>query len=97
MDEDYMYENDGFFVDVELDADSPLERDGATYSDYYIVVNKSSGIVEFKTPAIIEAISGAAMADATMKGEPWRFYSKDGGGSIEDMFAPPTNDEPSIN
>jgi hypothetical protein len=70
---EFIYENEGFFVDIEMDG-GPLLRDGAQYSDYYIVINKTYGIVEFKTPSLVEAISGAAMAQATLEGAPWKFY-----------------------
>lgn len=72
----FIFENDKFFVDVEMDSDLSLERDGVIYEDYYVVVNKEFGIIEFKTPSLVEAISGAAMAKATLDGEPWKFYAK---------------------
>jgi hypothetical protein len=76
MDKTFIYENENFFVDVEMESASPLKRDGARYPDFYVVVNKEFGIVEFQTPSIVEAISGAAMAQATLNGEPWKFYEK---------------------
>lgn len=93
MEDGYLYENTRYFVDVELEADDVIDRDGACYTDYYIVVSKLSGVVEFKTSSLVEAISGAAMADATLEGEPWKFYytqaaandmipGEDGGGSL---------------
>jgi hypothetical protein len=74
--ERFIFENEDFFVDVEMEADAPLTRDGATYEDFYVVVNKKYGVVEYKTPSVVEAISGAAMAQATLNGEPWKFYEK---------------------
>lgn len=77
-DKRFIFENDKFFVDVELESElsGRIKRDGCVYTDYYVVVNKEFGIVEFKTPSLVEAISGAAMAQATLNGEPWKFYEK---------------------
>ena len=88
---DYLYENERFFVDVELDAEDVIEREGATYDDYYIVVNKLSGIVEFKTASLLEAISGAAMNNATLESEPWKFYSRAAEGDDADFVLPGEN------
>lgn len=75
--DDFLYDNERYFVDVELDG-SEIERDGAIYTDYYIIVNKLTGVVEHKCASLIEAISGAAMADATLKSEPWKWVEKGG-------------------
>lgn len=84
----FIYENDKFFVDVEMEADTVIVRDGCTYTDYYVVVNKEFGIVEFKTPSIVEAISGAAMAQATLDGEPWKFYAKQASTQLLNQLEP---------
>jgi hypothetical protein len=87
-DKTFIYENDKFFVDVEMEATNPLIREGATYTDYYVVVNKEFGIIEFMTPSIVEAISGAAMAQATLEGEPWKFYATKAKSEIADLGVP---------
>ncbi len=77
MEVEAIYESEDFLVDVEMDAhESQIEFNGAYFSDYYIVINKSTGIVEFKTPSVVEAISGAAMAQASLDTQPWKFYGK---------------------
>jgi len=74
---DYLYENDRYFVDVELasdEVDLSIEVGGVRYEDYYIVCNKESGIVELKTNNLIEAISMAASCDVTLQKQPWTWY-----------------------
>lgn len=75
MEVEAIYESEDFLVDVEMDAtDDVIEFNGAYFKDYYIVINKSTGIVEFKTPSVVEAISGAAMAQSSLDNKPWQFY-----------------------
>lgn len=76
MEVEAIYESEDFLVDVEMDSEFDIEFNGAYFKDYYIVINKSTGIVEFKTPSVVEAISGAAMAQSSLDTQPWKFYGK---------------------
>lgn len=100
---DGLFDTDDYMVDVELcerdeDGELLLELantiyvDGIPYNDYYIVINKNTGVIEYKCPSLVDARTAAAGFQYAMEKQPWNMYEKleaalKGGGGGEE---PPT-------
>jgi len=53
-----------------------LDVDGRIFDEYYEVINRGTGIVEYKTPGIVDAIVYAHNTDHMLKNKPWEWVDK---------------------
>lgn len=81
MSELTLYQNDNYTVDTFDASDSPwteeeanddaIYENGRRYDEYYIVINRGTGIVEHKTPQLVDAIVYAYNTDHMLRNKPW--------------------------
>lgn len=78
MNDDIVHENKTFTVEIgaAAEANEAIEFGGALYWRYYIVVNKDSEVVEYKTPGIIDAIAYAENTMRALDAKPWEWIDK---------------------
>jgi hypothetical protein len=62
-----IYQNDRYVVRAEPEL--PFVHDGDTYTGCYTITNLSTGILEYKTPALPEALTLAVQMDVALEQE----------------------------
>jgi hypothetical protein len=54
-----------------ISLDEHITVNGAQYASYYAVLNKSTNVIELKTPGLVEAIFFAENSDRMLENQPW--------------------------
>lgn len=68
-----VFENERYIVVREYDGDHAVRSAGYDYYNAYNVVNKSTGVNEYRVPQLPEAISIAEQLDMAMEQKPWEW------------------------
>lgn len=68
-----VHKNDTFEVFV---WDDELILEGIPYDGFYIVVNRETGVTEYKTPSLGDAIVYAENSMRLLKNKPWEWVDK---------------------
>ena len=76
MSELTVFQNENFEVRTHGPTDDVIDVDGRIFDEYYIVFNRVTGIVEYKTPGIVDAIVYAHNTDHMLENKPWTWVEK---------------------
>lgn len=85
---DIIHENARYsIIVIPHDAEDVVEVYGASYTEFYGVVNKETGVVECKCPALPDAVMFAENSNALLEQKPWDWRKQEAANTADIVAA----------
>lgn len=83
-----IHENERYYIAiVPPSAEDVVEVFGASYVEFYAVVNKETGVIECKCPALPDAVMFAENSNALLEQKPWAWRAKEAANAADIVAA----------